>query len=170
MKDNEIRGIVLKHFYEKKDQHSLTIRLDDFEEKFSQETLSRICRHLDQTHLIENWCSNNNIVNTNEIGRGRISPKGIDIVEGKEEPSLSINFTNNKKTYNQTIFGSNNSTLAGENNSQNINSSINDILNYINNSTISENERNEAKLQFSKFLKHPAVIAIFSSVFSSDCL
>ena len=77
-----------------------------------------------------------------------------------------------KKTSNNSvtkieISGGNNNFQVGDNNKQVINNGINGLINYIENSNVPEQEKQEVKSQLKNLLKHPLLSAIAGGLIGS---
>ncbi len=161
MKDHELRGIVLNHFYMRRGENHVVISEDDFEREYSYSDLKRICKQLEEKGLIQGWHPTNTGMGAT-VGIGQLSALGADVVEGVVSSPISITFNDNK---NINITSSENIQIGNEN-IQNISTHIEQILMSIENSSATEKEKEEAKSQLRKFLEHPAIVAVIGGLAS----
>ena len=166
MKGSDLRGIVLNKFYERRTSrsfHHLTV--DDFYGEHFYEDLKRIWGQLDEYGLIKSWRADNTGAG-NEIGIGKISAYGADIVEGESSPEIAINV---RKNNNIRVTASKNVQIGNDNyiGAQN---GVQEILKAIARSGASDEDKNEAKSRLRQFLENPtvsSVIGVLAGMLSS---
>lgn len=155
MKDNELRGLALQAFYDRR-------KLNDVEPpttawvdgKASSEDLFRICKQLGDHGLLD-WHQ------TYESGAGSITTLGIDVIEGERQPEIALklvqNFTNN------SITNSSNA-IIGSNNSQSVSSALFDILRAIEESPSDDASKNHSKSLLAQFAGSPVMAQIIGQL------
>ena len=87
-------------------------------------------------------------------GMGKINAFGIDVIEGDAQPDLKVEFVQNK-TIN--ISGSSN-VIVGDSNVAT--QSVRDLINAIDSSSATPEQKAEAKSLLRSFLEHPLVAAV----------
>jgi len=157
MKDNELRGLFLKKYYEHRKEGFYQPEVADFTISLEESEIVRISEQLDQHDLI-NWESLNTF--QQEKGHGEITALGIDVIEGEKASPVEI------KYQNITISSSSNIQI-GDQNIQDIKISIENIISSIESSSFSPQEKNEAKSKLKEFLKHPVVASILGATSST---
>lgn len=121
--DNELRGIVLKRFYEHRKESHIVLSEDDFENKYSYSDLKRICKQLEEYNLINKWHPTSTGRGPT-IGIGQLSALGADVIEGIEAPPVSITINDNK----QINISSSENIQVGNQNTLNANTHIENLL------------------------------------------
>lgn len=165
MKDNDLRGLILRKYYDNRRRGLFPWTDDDFKDLpqpwgFDAKDLYRICDQLYENGLIE-WHSVSDNVGQTIGGRGQINAFGVDVIEGNIQPPISINYD---YSHNVSV---NNSTAVQIGNSNVQELSIGKIITAIDHSTASEEQKAEAKSLLQKFLAHPLVGAIAGGVASN---
>jgi hypothetical protein len=162
MKDNDLRGVVLKTFYEYRREGHRNWQVSDFLLNIDFSELDRICKQLKEHNYIT-W-QREAERDLNEKGRliaigirgiGRITASGIDVIEGTVQPPISINFDHSQMV---TIHGSNN--IVGDNNYL----SLENVNSEINQSHFSEPEKAEAKSIWRKVCENKLLNTVLGSV------
>jgi hypothetical protein len=163
MKDNEFRGIVLKHYYDKRYERGKQWSDEDILSMghgLTKNVVLTICGQLADQNLIE-WNPvklMSGVVN----GSGKITAYGVDIIEGEAKAPISI-----LVTQGDTITVSQSSEIQiGNSNIQHVIIDVEKILSAINNSTAKDAEKEEAKSLLHSFLSHPLVSAIVGGLAS----
>lgn len=165
MKDNELRGLVLRKYYEKRRDGWIQWKSEDFldvEEDFDAQDLFRACNQLGEHGLIE-WTSVEDNAGRTVDGRGRISAFGVDVVEGSQRSPISLKLDYSQ--HNISIHSSSN-VQVGHGNVQEITVHVQRIAEVIENSNASPEQKAAASNAFAAFLKHPAVTAILGGLSS----
>jgi hypothetical protein len=123
MTDGELRGIVLQALYEARRGGQLSRVPVDPSLGLDEKTSNNIAEHLKQLGLIELFRP------TSGIGSGRITARGVDVVEGRAPPSAfgitiidnriavsgssnTLNVTNSPSVTHKTVSASDNSTVT----------------------------------------------------------
>ena len=164
MKDNEIRGFVLRHYYEKRYEDYSQWSDEDIQKignGLTEKIVFAICGQLSDHNLIY-WKPLKTMAGTVN-GTGKITAYGVDVIEGEVKAPISITLS---QGHNITITGSSNVQI-GDSNSQSVSIEISNLLNAINNSTAKEEEKEEAKSLLQSFLSHPLVSAIVGGLVST---
>ena len=151
MKDAEIRGMILQYYYARRRESWSLPKPEDLGGGLSDKDILQVANQLAEHHLLE-W---RKIGSHGEIhaGMGKINAFGIDVVEGGAKTELKVEFVQNK-TIN--ITGSAN-VVVGDNN--HVTQSIRDLVNAIESSAGTPEQKNEAKGLLRRFLEHPLVAA-----------
>ena len=158
MKDSEIRGLILKYYYDRRREGWSLPTPDDLGNEITEKDILHVADQLAEHHLLE-WRklgSHGNIL----TGMGKINAFGIDVVECDTKTELKIEFVQNK-TIN--ISGSTN-IVFGDNNIAT--QSVRDLVNAIESSTGTPDQKVEAKNLLRRFLEHPLVAAVAGGAIS----
>jgi hypothetical protein len=162
MKDNELRAVVLRRFYECRAAGRHDWKLEDLnnEVKTTPGDFYRICDQLAEHKLIE-WqpmrAQMRGHIFTNG-GLGQITAKGVDVIEGTVQSPISISVDHSQTV---TIHGSNN--IIGNNNQL----SLESVNSEISRSNFSEPEKVEAKSLWQKVCENKILNTVVGSVFSA---
>ena len=151
MKDKELRGIVLKYFYDGRRGPYLEPKPTDFSPEVEAEDLYSICDQLGE-HGYINW-KPVNVRGFTVTGMGKITSIGVDVIESEGEAS-EISITVPEIIQNINIS---NSSVGQVGNQNSMNITISDILNEIERADVSEEEKKDAKALLANLLKHPLV-------------
>ena len=164
--DNQLRGIVLRKAYEKRSQGFFAWSNDDFKDldpsiDFDMQDLFRACDQLREHGLVEfkSVSSKGQFLD----GRVKITSMGVDVIEGHSKPSLSINYD---QSHHVNVTGSSN-VQVGSGNTQTFQIQLEGIVEAINASSGSEDEKKAAKSLLRRFLEHPLVTSIAGGVVSN---
>jgi hypothetical protein len=150
MTDTELRSRLLTHLYESRSKDFVMIGNNARNDPASREEI-RIAEQLHDHGLIKF-----KILNRNIGGTARITAHGVDVMEGNIQSPVAIHVSKN-----QTINISGSSGFqVGDHNSQSIKVGIEALLQQIDASTASAEEKTEAKSFVRKLLEHPLVSAI----------
>jgi hypothetical protein len=153
MKDTEIRGLLLRKYYERRRNGLVGLTPDDFDGQLSQEEILWVSSQLGEHGLIL-WKSA-------ESGRGpltgvgKISASGIDVVEGASQPPIAIHFSNHSVNVTGSI-----GVNVGNHNQQTISIQLQELVEAIEKGPGSDDEKREAKSRLRVFLEHPLVSAL----------
>ena len=163
MKDTDLRGLILKKYYEKRREGFFQWTSEDFTDvpetvDFDAVDLFRICDQLAEHGLID-WKPLRGGQGQTIGGAGKITAFGVDVIEGDAKPPISI--TIDKR--NIAITNSSNVQI-GNANVQKL--SIEEIIEAINKSKDTESHKSEAKSRLQEFLKHPLVTSIVQGLTS----
>ena len=157
MKDTELRGIVLQKYYDNRRGNMFTPKPEEFDEQISFENILAISEQLGKHNLIT-WKAIKSIGGV-QVGLGKISAFGIDVIEGAATPDIKVEFVQNKSI---TISGSSN-VIVGDNNKQSVSHHINEVIRAIDSSHATPEQKNEAKSLLSKLLELPIMTHIVDS-------
>jgi hypothetical protein len=146
MTDTELRGLVLRAFYERR-----MSRAPQFPDTswLSEETtiseLYRICKQLGEHGLIT-WSPF-----TGDGGIGEITAHGIDVIEGQRQSDIAVHLVHN---YTTNISGSTN-VIVGDNNRQAVSASFEELLRAVNSYPGSDADKEESKNLLAQLAKSP---------------
>jgi hypothetical protein len=155
MTDSELRGIILQKFYEER-HHLTALQLSDviaIDPNESAMRLANICEQLDEHRLLE-WQSMKSQVDV-QGGIGRITARGVDVIEGTVSPPISITLHD----HSISIRSSSN-VQVGSSNTQNINIQIDRLIAAVDHSTASDQEKAEAKSLLRAIAENPLVQSV----------
>jgi hypothetical protein len=152
--DNELRLIVLQKYYEKRREGEFEWKAGDFSDvaiEFDWTDLCRICDQLADADLID-WHPLKGGDNKTLTGYGRISRRGVDVIEGKEESSMikidqSRHF--NVGTAHHSIFGDGNVQISSV--------TVGQIAQTIDQSTATKEQKDQARSVLKRAFEHPIV-------------
>ncbi len=159
MKDIEMRGIILKKYYERRREGMIQLEPEDFDKAFTNPEICHISKQLGAHGLVK-WKSVGEIGSGNIGGFGEITAFGIDIIEKGPEKS-PIEIVIDSSQYN--ISGSSNVQI-GTGNIQNAYIDVEKINSAINGSEVSSEEKEKAKSLLQKFLDNPLVKVILGKM------
>jgi hypothetical protein len=167
MKDNELRGLILQKYYEKRRDGWIQWQDPDFEDlpktvEFDAVDLFRACDQLGEHGLIE-WKPLHDGKGQTSGGAGKISAFGVDVIEGNVQPPISIMLD---QSQNVSVSSSSNVQI-GNANIQNVSVHVEKLIEAIENSSASPKEKTDAKSLLKKFLEHPLVTSIAGGIASS---
>lgn len=158
MNDKELRGIVLKRFYERRrenDRSLIVLTENDFDETIGRNEVISICGQLAEKGLIDSWQKNMQGGGP-QYGHGRISAFGVDVIEGSATSPMAITIDQSRHI---TVSASQNVQI-GDSNSMELAYVFNQLSQAIEESNGSETEKREAQSRLKAFLSHPLVAAI----------
>ena len=141
----------MQFYYDNRRKPLTRPKPEDFGGVLSDDDILEVSDQLARHQLLD-WKplkSQNRIIN----GMGKISPFGIDVIEGAARSDINIELVQNK---NITITGSSN-VIIGDNNSQHLTQAVRDLVSAINSSGTTLQQREEAKGLLQKFIEHPLV-------------
>lgn len=154
MKDSEIRGLILRYYYDRRREGWSLPKAADLGSglTLSDEDVLHVADQLAEHGFLE-WRKQGSHGKI-RTGIGKINAFGIDVVEGGVQSELKVEFVQNK-TIN--ITGSQN-IVVGDNN--HVSQSVRDLVGLIDQSTGSPEQKQEAKGLLRKFLEHPLVSSV----------
>jgi hypothetical protein len=155
MNDNEIRGLLLRKYYERRRDSLFQPKPEDFSGQLTTSDILAVSAQLAEHGLID-WRSTSTMSDT-ERGRGlgKITAAGIDVVEGAAPAPIAI------RLQNVTVQGSPNANIiVGDSNTQNISANIEAIIRAINEGKGTDAQKADAKSLLKRFVDHPLVAAI----------
>jgi hypothetical protein len=160
MTDTELRGIILRWFYEHRREGIAVPKPDYFNPPIIHDDLYRVCDQLAEHRLLD-WnphFSSRSGSRKTDYGSGKISASGIDVVEsgGRSSP-IAINFQNISITQSQGV-------QIGNQNIQSISTTIEQLVSGIDSLTAPEQDKKEAKSRLKAFLEHPLVVSIIGNL------
>jgi len=161
MKDSEIRGLVLRAFYEKRHEGFRPWAPSDFPESVGNNCY-RIAQQLWQQNLLD-WHGIENGNGTVVNGAGEINAYGVDVIEGNTEPPISITFD-----YSNTVNVSDSTNVQiGNNNTNSAPFSVENFSLVIDRSNFSPSEKVEAKSLWQKVCENKLLNTVVGSVFGA---
>ena len=165
MNDNDLRGLILRKYYDRRREGWIQWKSEDFQdvaEDFSAADLFSVCDQLGQQGLID-WKGLQDNSGVTIDGRGKISAYGIDVIEGKRPSPIAINL--DYSDHSISVSSSSN-VQVGSGNVQNISLHVQEIWDAIDAAGVPQQKKEEAKTAFQKFLDHPAVTAVLGGLAS----
>lgn len=96
MTDAEIRGTLLKHFYELRNNNDGWVPTSDIilsPEQVSRRAIANVCQQLAEAGYIQ-WHPFNPPIEQHAIGKAKITGTGIDVVTGAHVPTIDVRFPN----------------------------------------------------------------------------
>ncbi|MCE4224619.1 hypothetical protein HCU64_12710 [Methylobacterium sp. C25] len=154
MTDNELRGLILRRFYEarRSDIHKLT---EEERGEVGREDYNRIGQQLRDHGLLDWWQP------ISGLGSGRITARGVDVVEGVVQAPVSINLNDNSVA----VHGSQNVQI-GNGNSIKADTSIDiqKVMSAIDQSLAPTAEKEEAKSLLAKLSDNATFATIVGAI------
>ncbi|MBA3023420.1 MAG: hypothetical protein FP821_05925 [Sideroxydans sp.] len=150
MRDQDLRYELLKEIYDQRAEDHVQIGLGAMQSPEQSERI-RIARQLAEHGLIKFQ-----MLNLHLGGLASITAEGVDVMEGAVKPPIAMNI-DQRQTIN--INGSSNFQV-GHGNTQEIQAGVSILLNAIEKSDASPQQKEEAKTLLRKFLEHPLVSAV----------
>lgn len=169
MTDNELRGRLLKWYYEKRREGGVRPTPKDFDEIIDDLDITRVSRQLYEHNLIVASYTppGRDSSPFGNLHQARISADGIDVIEGEAKAPIAVRI-DNRRIENKQTFNIDRSTgiQVGDYNSQEVVGALEQIVSRINGIDASEAERKEAKSRLESFLKHPLVNTVLGETLS----
>jgi hypothetical protein len=165
MNDNELRGLILQKYYDKRREGWIQWKSEDFqnvEAEFTAADLFSVCAQLGEHGLID-WRGLEDNSGVTIDGRGKISAYGIDVIERKEAPPISINLDYSDRSIS---VSSSSNVQVGTGNVQNITVHVQKLREAIDAADVAPEKKEEAQTALQKFLEHPAVTAVLGGLAS----
>jgi hypothetical protein len=167
MKDNELRGLILRKYYDKRREGWFQWSDEDFKDlpdtvEFDAVDLFRVCDQLGEHGLIE-WNGVQGVGGQTIGGAGKISAYGVDVIEGHAKSPISVIFD---QSHHVSVTESSNVQI-GDANIQDVSVHLEKLVAAINDSSASPAEKEEAKSLLKKFLEHPLVISVAKGLASN---
>ena len=160
MTDNQLRGIILKKFYERRRTQNIRLLSSDFSNLVGEKDIVFICNQLAENGLIH-WYP---IITDDEglvDGMGHISASGVDVVEnGGVGAPIKISFDQSTHVSVHSSSG----VQIGDSNKQGDSISLNQLVEAIDKSSASPQDKKDAKTKLAAFLKHPLVSTILGKL------
>jgi hypothetical protein len=154
VKDNEARGVVLKKFYELRTTKS-HLEIADFEDTvLSLHDLGRILEQLAEQRLID-WNPRKSSATSETrymVIFAKITSFGVDVIEGTTKPPIAISIDNSV-----TVHGSHGVQIGGQGNVQNVTLDVERLNTFIDSSSASITEKEEAKGLLKRLAENPLV-------------
>jgi hypothetical protein len=150
MTDIQLRGLILQKLYQNRGNYQYELSEDDFSPPISDDEILRICAQLAQHGMVDA-----KIVDL--LGGDRLMPycrlsaRGVDVVESGSSPDLKVEFMS---TPTVNISGSSN-FMIGNHNTQHIQQNFHELIQAIDKSDATPEQKAEAKGLLRKTLEHP---------------
>jgi hypothetical protein len=159
MKDNDLRGLVLKRFYDLRHEQ-IDIQFHDvlLPGEGMERVTSNICRQLSDHGLID-WQNHNSLDETSFGGIGYITANGVDVIEGHSRPPIAITVHDQSVA----VHGSSNVQIGNEN-VLHANISIGQIHTAIDKSNTSPTQKAEAKSLWEKVFNNATFAAVIGAL------
>lgn len=163
MKDNEMRGMLLAKYYERRREQYIDLEPADLANALTKKDILCVSQQLYEHGLIE-WTAARGGVGEILAGRGHITASGVDVVEN-EGAGAPIKITFDHSTHYSVHSSS--GVQIGSGNSQGDSFNLNQLIEAIEKSTATSQQKKEAKSLLSTFLKHPLVTTIVGKLIPS---
>lgn len=159
MKDSELRGYILQHYYDRRrEDFLLPPKAADLEVQVTEEDIIQVCGQLCEQNLLKRDRNGIYGLTTQHhyIYKHEINAFGIDVVEGAVTPAIKVEFVqHNNNTV--TITGSTGvNNIIGSNNTL----TLPELVKAVESADATPQEKEEAKTLLREFLEHPLVSAI----------
>jgi hypothetical protein len=159
MKDSELRGIVLRTFYDARHK----VEWFSFEALSTQVMIDRpqlanICEQLEQCDLIT-WRALKDFHGTH-AGMGKITAQGVDVVEGTTKAPITITLTSDQSI---SVFDSTNVQI-GNGHVQNVRFEIEKVVAAVDGAKASDAEKSEAKSLLERLLSNPLILSAIATI------
>jgi hypothetical protein len=162
MTDGELRGVVLRKFYDVRHQQDwIGPPVDPSADRDERIRIFNICEQLAQSGLIE-WRPIKPL-SGDPVGMGKINAFGVDVIEGNLRPPIAITLHDRRIS----VTGSTNVQI-GDANTQGVSIEISKLTAAVDHSTASEADKKEAKSLLEKISTNPLLIGIFKRFFSGS--
>ncbi len=157
MTDQQLRGVVLKHLYDRRDEGPhLKVEVSNIGGQFDYSKLQRICKQLEEKGLLR-W--NPMSVGSGDLaGLGALTAAGVEVQEGTQESPLAITLDHSINVHNS------HNVAFGNNNSQHWQVQFESLVKQIDASNVSGADKEEAKSLLKAFLAHPLIVSILGGV------
>jgi hypothetical protein len=167
MKDNELRGLILRKYYEKRREGWFQWKDEDFKDvpetiEFDAVDLFRVCDQLAEHGLIE-WDGVQDHAGQTIGGAGKISAFGVDVIEGHSKSPISVVLDQSRRI----SVRESSHVQIGDSNVQDAAVHFEKLVAAIDNSSASATQKEEAKSLLKKFLEHPLVTSIAGGIASN---
>ena len=156
MKDNEIRGLLLGRYYERRREQYIDLAPSEFHDAITKTDILCVSQQLYEHGLIE-WTVTRDKDGKILAGKGHITASGVDIVEN-EGVGAPIKITFDQSTHYS--IQSSSGVQIGNANTQGDSINLNQVIDAINNASAPAKDKQEAKSRLLAFLKHPLVTTL----------
>ena len=163
MKDNEIRGLLLGKYYERRREQYIDLQPSEFGNAITKKDILYVSQQLYEHGLIQ-WTAVGGGAGGILAGRGHITASGVDVVENKGV-GAPIEITFDQSTHYSVKSSS--GVQIGNANTQGDSLNLSQVIDAINNSVASTQEKQEAKSKLVAFLKHPLVTTVVGKLIPS---
>ena len=162
MKDSELRGIVLRKFYERRrENREISLQAEDFKDVKQDLDWPDIFRACDQLaeHGLIHWEPLRGNRGQTRTGVGRITAFGADVIEGNATSTIAVHVDN--RTY---AFHESHHNIIGDKNVQIGDVTVGDIVNKIDSAPVSAKDKKEARGIIARAFEQPAVANILAGI------
>lgn len=161
MKDNELRGLVLKRFYDLRHQHHLC-QLPDIVASAPTEhvQIANICDQLNQHGLID-WRPMRTITGI-VGGMGKITANGVDVIEGTTRAPIALTLNDHRISVSESS-----NVQIGTSNTQGVNTHIKKLIAAVDHSRASDSEKEEANSLLEKLFGNSLIQSVWGTIFGS---
>ncbi len=163
MTDAELRGLVLKRFYDLRHQQNY-IQLNaivsiDIEEPLR---VANICKQLDQHGLIE-WRAVESWDRSNLCGIGEITAHGVDVIEGTASSQIAVTVHDHRISVRESSY-----VQIGNSNTQHVSVDVEKLISAVDHSDASAGEKQEAQSLLEKLAGNRLIQLVWAIVFGSS--
>lgn len=163
MKDNEMRGMLLAKYYERRREQYIDLQPSDFADAMTEKDILCLSQQLYEHGLIE-WSSARGGSGELLAGRGHITAPGVDVVEN-EGIGAPIKITFDHSTHYSVHASA--GVQIGNGNTQGDSINLEQLIKTIDQSSASTPEKQEVKSRLAAFLRHPLVETIVGKLVPS---
>jgi len=156
MKDNEMRGVLLAKYYERRREQYIELQPPDVADALSKQDILCVSQQLYEHGLIE-WKAERRGTGQMTAGRGHITACGVDVVEN-EGVGAPIRITFDHSTHYSVHSSA--GVQIGNGNTQGDSVNLKQLIEAIEKSGASMQEKEEAKSRLAAFLRHPLVATV----------
>jgi hypothetical protein len=156
MKDSELRGLILEQFYRIRHQPEQLVnplgigRITDLDP--NQLRIVNVCEQLAEDGLLR-WESATS--QTSFGGFGRITARGVDVVEGTVTPPITVTLHDHSIHDHSVAVTESSSVQIGDSNTMLANVKVDKVIAAIDHSMASDEAKQEAKSLIEKVLNNP---------------
>jgi len=151
MQDKELRAVILRKLYDQRQRNVIALTASDVGADVPFSEVRRICRQMQHYGLVKY------LADDGRKAQVRLLAPGVDAVESRGSKSpVEIQFA---PIQNVNIINSSN-VVVGHVNVQEVKLSIEKLVAAINQSSGSEEQKEQARSLLSRFLEHPLVTSI----------
>lgn len=162
MKDKELRGLVLKRFYDLRNSGD-PVSLRDLLPLVTQDEhvqLTNVCDQLSENGLVF-WKPLRTLAGVS-AGVGNITARGVDVIDGDIPPPMTITLNDHSIKVSGSM-----GVIVGNKNSQTMSLDIGKIATAINHSNASEGEKQEAQTLLETLMGNSTLLTAIVSYFAT---
>lgn len=157
MKDTEIRGLLLRKYYERRREGMIGLEPSDFDDQLTLKDILYVSQQLGEHGLIK-WAESMGLGGL-AAGMGKITAAGVDVVEGGRQSPIAIHFTDKSVRISNSV-----GVAVGNNNQQTIRIQLKELVEAIDRSDSTAESKREAKSLLQKAFEHPTIAAIIGGI------